>query len=69
MNKLVGIVKWFDNAKGFGFIVNEAGDDVFVHYSSIEPDGYKTLKEGEQVEYIEVEGPRGLQAEHVSRLE
>ena len=50
MEKSVGTVKWFDNAKGYGFIVNEAGEDVFVHYRSIEGDGYKTLAEGQQVE-------------------
>jgi len=46
MDKTVGTVKWFDNAKGYGFIVNDAGEDVFVHYRSIEGDGYKTLAEG-----------------------
>ena len=53
MDKADGTVKWFDNEKGFGFILNEAGEDVFVHYRSIEGEGYKTLAEGEQVEYVQ----------------
>ena len=50
--KSVGTVKWFDNKKSYGFIVNESGEDVMVHYRSIQMDGYKTLKEGQQVEFI-----------------
>ena len=68
VEKLVGTVKWFDNAKGFGFIVNEAGEDVFVHYRSIAGDGYKTLTEAEQVEYTQTESDRGWQATEVIRL-
>lgn len=66
--RIVGTVKWFNNAKGFGFITQEANDsDVFVHFRSIQGDGYRTLDEGEQVEFTLVEGPKGLQAEDVSK--
>lgn len=65
MAKVIGTVKWFDNAKGYGFILNEAGEDVFVHYRSIEGDGYKTLAEGQQVEYVQTQGDKGLHAEEV----
>ena len=54
-----GIVKWFNNAKGFGFIGREDGPDVFVHYSAIQSDGYKTLKQGDEVEFDIVEGQKG----------
>lgn len=64
-----GRVKWFDNKKGFGFISNEAGNDVFVHYSAIQTPGFKTLKEGEQVEFELVEGDKGLKAQNVKRSE
>jgi len=57
------------NAKGYGFIVNDAGEDVFVHYRSIEGDGYKTLAEGQQVEYIQTKSDKGWQAAEVTRLE
>ena len=69
MEKSVGTVKWFDNAKGFGFIVNDEGEDVFVHYRSIEGDGYKTLAEGQQVEYLQTKSEKGWQAAEVTRLE
>ena len=69
MEKSVGTVKWFDNAKGFGFIVNDDGEDVFVHYRSIEGDGYKTLAEGQQVEYLQTKSEKGWQAAEVIRLE
>lgn len=69
MEKSVGTVKWFDNAKGFGFIVNDEGEDVFVHYRSIEGDGYKTLAEGQQVEYLQTKSEKGWQAAEVIRLE
>ena len=62
-----GTVKWFDAKKGFGFIVNAAGQDVFVHFSSIECDGFRALKDGEPVEYEEVQGQKGLSAIHVCR--
>ena len=68
MDKSVGTVKWFDNAKGFGFIVNEAGEDVFVHYRSIEGEGFKTLAEGEQVEFVQSESEKGWQAAEVKRV-
>lgn len=58
-----GVVKWFNNAKGYGFISPEGGgDDVFAHFTAISMDGYKTLKQGQQVNFDLVEGPRGLQA-------
>ena len=64
--KVSGKVKWFNNAKGYGFIEHEPGGrDVFVHYSSIQEDGYKTLKEGQVVEFDITQGPRGPQAENV----
>ena len=64
-----GSVKWFNNAKGFGFITREEGDDdVFVHFRSIQGEGYRTLNEGQAVEFKLVEGPKGLQAEDVSKL-
>ena len=63
-----GKVKWFNNAKGYGFIGREDGPDVFVHYSSIQLDGYKTLKEGDEVEFDIVQGQKGPQADAVIRL-
>jgi cold shock protein len=65
---LVGTVKWFDVKKGFGFIINAEGKDVFVHYSSIEGDGFRSLKDGEKVQYEQLEGNKGLSAQHVKRL-
>jgi len=64
-----GRVKWFDNKKGFGFISNEAGADVFVHYSVIQTAGFKTLKEGELVTFELMEGEKGLKAQNVQRAE
>jgi CspA family cold shock protein len=63
-----GIVKWFNNAKGFGFIGREDGTDVFVHYSAIQSDKYKTLEEGDEVEFDIVEGQKGAQADAVTLL-
>lgn len=65
---LKGQVKWFNDAKGFGFIEHESGNDVFVHYSVIEGDGFKTLKDGEEVEYSLKEGDKGLNASRVIRV-
>ncbi|WP_078555801.1 cold shock domain-containing protein [Bacillus alkalicellulosilyticus] len=63
-----GKVKWFNAEKGFGFIEREDGDDVFVHYSAIETEGFKTLDEGQVVEFEIVEGARGPQAANVNKL-
>ena len=63
-----GNVKWFDEQKGYGFIERETGDDVFVHFSAINEDGFKTLEEGAAVEFEVVEGDRGPQAENVVKL-
>jgi len=60
-----GTVKWFSNEKGFGFISQAEGDDVFVHFSAIEGEGYRTLQEGQEVEFEIVEGPKGKQASNV----
>ena len=61
----VGTVKWFSNEKGYGFIEREEGEDVFVHFSAIAMDGYKTLTEGQRVEFDVVQGSKGLQAANV----
>ena len=61
-----GVVKWFSAAKGYGFIQREGGEDVFVHFSAIQMDGYRTLHEGTKVSFSVKQGPRGLQAEDVT---
>lgn len=66
---LTGTVKWFNNAKGWGFIKQETGPDVFVHYSQIAGDGFRTLHEGDVVRFVRKDGPRGPLAEHVSKLD
>ena len=63
-----GVVKWFDSKKGFGFISVDGGDDVFVHFTAIQGDGYKTLDEGQQVEFEIEDGPKGPQARNVVKL-
>ncbi len=65
-NRETGTVKWFDNAKGYGFIQRPQGEDVFVHYRAIRGEGYKTLQEGQQVQFNVVQGQKGLQAEDVA---
>jgi CspA family cold shock protein len=64
----VGTVKWFDSKKGFGFLVNGDGKDVFVHFTQIQGDGFRSLKDGEQVEYEQAQGDKGLLARAVRRL-
>jgi len=65
MSRTSGNVKWFNEAKGFGFITTEGGEDVFVHYTAIQGNGFKTLNEGASVEFDVVSGPKGLQAANV----
>jgi cold shock protein len=61
-----GVVKWFNAAKGYGFIQRQSGEDVFVHFSAIQMDGYKSLTEGQMVEFEVKQGPKGFQAENVT---
>lgn len=63
--RIEGTVKWFNGAKGFGFIEREGGEDVFVHFNAIQGDGYKSLNEGDRVEFLVVQGQKGLQAQDV----
>ena len=63
-----GTVKWFNASKGYGFIQRQSGEDVFVHFSAIQAEGYKTLNEGQDVEFEVRKGPKGLQAENVTSL-
>ncbi|MFZ5877473.1 MAG: cold-shock protein [Nitrospirota bacterium] len=63
-----GKVKWFNGSKGYGFIAQESGSDVFVHFSAIQGDGFKTLDEGQEVEFEIVNGPKGLQAANVVKV-
>jgi CspA family cold shock protein len=63
-----GTVKWFNSSKGYGFISREEGKDVFVHFKAIEGEGYKTLDEGDQVQFEVEQGPKGLQATKVSKI-
>jgi cold shock protein len=68
MDREQGTVKWFNNAKGYGFIQRASGDDVFVHHSAIQAEGFKSLNEGEAVEFTVTKGPKGLQAQDVVKL-
>lgn len=67
-DRIVGTVKWFNAAKGYGFIGRESGEDVFVHFSALKMDGYRRLDKGQQVEFSVEEGPKGLQAADVTIL-
>lgn len=68
MSKASGKVKWFNNAKGYGFIEQPGEQDIFVHYSAISGDGYKTLIQGDEVEFEVTNGPKGPQAENVAKV-
>jgi CspA family cold shock protein len=68
MSKVTGTVKWFNDSKGFGFIEQEDGPDVFVHFSAIQGDGFKTLAEGQKVEFTVTDGQKGPQAEEVTAV-
>jgi cold shock protein len=68
VDRLKGTVKWFNNAKGYGFIGRNDGPDVFVHYSAISSEGYKSLQEGDQVEFEIAEGQKGPQASNVTKV-
>jgi cold shock protein len=66
--RIVGTVKWFNGNKGYGFIAREGGEDVFVHYSAIQGQGYRNLDEGQKVEFTVEQGPKGLQAVNVVKI-
>ncbi len=66
--RIVGTVKWFNGAKGYGFIARDGGEDVFVHFSAIQGEGYRNLEEGQKVEFSIQKGPKGLQAANVVKL-
>ncbi|HEV7643146.1 MAG TPA: cold shock domain-containing protein [Pyrinomonadaceae bacterium] len=68
MSRITGQVKWFNNAKGYGFIEQPGDSDIFVHYSAIQGDGYKTLTQGQEVEFEVIKGPKGPQAENVTKV-
>ena len=68
MDRIRGIVKWFNNAKGYGFLGRDAGPDVFIHYSAISGEGYRSLQEGDKVEFEIVQGQKGPQAANVSKI-
>jgi CspA family cold shock protein len=63
--RIIGTVKWFNSGKGYGFLTQNSGPDVFVHFSAIQKDGYRSLEEGQRVEYSVEQGPKGLQATNV----
>jgi CspA family cold shock protein len=66
--RIVGTVKWFNGSKGYGFIAREGGEDVFVHFSAIQGDGYRDLAEGQKVEFSIEKGPKGYQAKEVVKV-
>ena len=66
--RIIGTVKWFNGSKGYGFISQQNGQDVFVHFSAIQGDGYRSLEEGQQVEFSIEQGPKGLQASNVTAV-
>jgi len=68
MSRITGKVKWFNNSKGYGFIEQPGSSDIFVHYSAIQGDGFKTLEEGQEVEFEVTQGPKGPQAEAVTKV-
>jgi CspA family cold shock protein len=68
MSKTTGTVKWFNESKGFGFIEQESGPDVFAHFKAISGDGFKTLNEGQRVEFTVTQGEKGLQAENITAI-
>lgn len=68
MERIRGVVKWFNNAKGYGFLGHEGGPDVFIHYTAITGDGYKSLQEGDAVEFDIVQGQKGPQAANVIKV-
>src|SRR4026209_1100133 len=68
MSRITGKVKWFNNSKGYGFIEQPGSSDIFVHYSAIQGDGFKTLEEGQEVEFEVTQGPMGPQAEKVTKM-
>ena len=67
--RIIGTVKWFNNTKGYGFIGRDGGDDVFVHFSAIKGEGYRSLEEGQKVEFSIQQGPKGLQAADVIKVQ
>ena len=67
-DRQTGTVKWFNDAKGFGFITPQSGPDLFVHFRSIQGNGFKSLKEGQAVSFVAVQGQKGMQADHVQAL-
>lgn len=69
MSQEKGKVKWFNNTKGYGFIEREKGGDIFVHHTAIQSTGFRSLQEGEAVQFDVVEGPKGLQAANVTKIE
>jgi CspA family cold shock protein len=68
MSKTTGTVKWFNESKGFGFIEQKSGPDVFAHFRAISGDGFKTLNEGQRVEFTVTQGPKGLQADNITAI-